>query len=92
MAADRLARARRLLEGGQVEAARAEVARLPGARDDGNWMAAATRYIQARHALDGIENAAILGRVSQPNPAPVATTVPTVDAAGTPPAAATPTP
>jgi uroporphyrinogen-III synthase len=86
MAADRLARARRLLEGGQVEAARAEVARLPGARDAGNWMAAATRYIQARHALDGIENAAILGRVGQPNPAPAATAIP-----GAEPVAATPT-
>lgn len=32
--ADRLVRARRLLDGGQVDAARAEVARLPGARED----------------------------------------------------------
>ncbi|WP_242008347.1 uroporphyrinogen-III synthase [Sphingomonas ginsenosidivorax] len=90
MAADRLARARRLLEGGQVEAARAEVARLPGARDAGNWMAAATRYIQARHALDGIENAAILGQVGQPNPAPVAAAAPTVEPVVETPASATP--
>ena len=64
--ADRLARARRLLEGGQVEAARAEVARLPGAGDAGNWMQAADRYVTARHALDLIENAAIMGQANKP--------------------------
>ncbi|MCP3736047.1 hypothetical protein M9979_14325 [Sphingomonas sp. RP10(2022)] len=78
---DRLARARRLLEGGQVEAARAEVARLPGAGDAGNWMQAADRYVMARHALDLIESAAILGQASKPPiagaaPAPELTTVP----------------
>jgi hypothetical protein len=75
--ADRLARARRLLEGGQVEAARAEVARLPGASDAGNWMQAADRYVTARHALDQIESAAIMGQASKPTvaaaaPAPAA--------------------
>jgi hypothetical protein len=62
---DRLARARRLLEGGQVEAARAEVARLPGAAQATNWMAAAKRYVTARHALDVLENAAIQGQASR---------------------------
>ena len=52
MPADRLARARRLLEAGQVEAARAEVERLPGATQASNWMDAARRYIVARKALD----------------------------------------
>lgn len=56
---DRLERARRLLEGGQVEAARAEVARLPGAAQATNWMMAARRYIATRHALDVLENAAL---------------------------------
>ena len=60
--ADRLGRARRLLDGGQVEAARAEIARLPGAGDAANWLAAANRYVVARRALDVIENAAILGQ------------------------------
>lgn len=72
---DRLARAKRLLEGGQVEAALAEVERLPGASDASNWINAANRYVDARHALDVIENAAILGRAAQPAPpapAPVA--------------------
>ncbi|EZP56158.1 hypothetical protein [Sphingomonas sp. RIT328] len=64
--ADRLARARRLLEGGQVEAARAEVARLPGAGDAGNWMQAANRYVDARHALDQIENAALVVAPAKP--------------------------
>ncbi len=74
---NRLARARRLLEGGQVEAARAEIARMPGARDAGNWMQAADRYVMARHALDLIESAAIMGQASKPmvaaaTPAPAA--------------------
>ena len=56
---DRLLRARRLLEGGQVEAARAEVARLPGAGQATNWMAAARRYVATRHALDVLESAAL---------------------------------
>ena len=66
--ADRLSRARRLLDGGQVEAARAEIVRLPGAADATNWIAAADRYVTARHALDLIENAAILGQAGQPGP------------------------
>jgi len=69
---DRLARARVLLENGQVEAARAEIARLPGAGDAGNWMDAANRYVQARHALDLIESAAILGQTSKPTVAAIA--------------------
>ncbi|WP_238940792.1 hypothetical protein [Sphingomonas beigongshangi] len=66
--ADRLARARRLLEGGQVEAARAEVLRMPGARNAGNWLSAAGRYVAARQALDRIETTAL----SMPAPTPVA--------------------
>lgn len=65
---DRLARARRLLEGGQVEAARAEVIRLPGAGQATNWMDAAGRYIAARQALDVLESAAL-----RTQPATVAT-------------------
>lgn len=78
MPADRLARARRLLEGGQVEAARAEVARLPGADQAGNWMDAARRYVLARQALDTIENTALIGQPGQPQPAPVVMTAPAV--------------
>ncbi len=89
MPVERLARVRHWLEGGQVEAARAEVARMPGARDAGNWMAAAARYVQARQALDTLENAALLGQVATATPivlpAPVPATAPT-------PAAVEPTP
>jgi hypothetical protein len=59
--ADRLARARRLLQVEQVEAARAEVAQLPGADDAANWLDAARRYSVARQALDALENAALAG-------------------------------
>ncbi|SEN55502.1 hypothetical protein SAMN05192583_3050 [Sphingomonas gellani] len=60
--ADRLARARRLIEAGQVEAARAEVSRMPGASEARNWLGAADRYIATRRALDRLEGAAITGR------------------------------
>lgn len=59
---ERLARARRLLGQGHVEAALAEVSRLPGAQGAENWMAAAGRYIATRRALDTLENAAIQGK------------------------------
>lgn len=58
--AERLARAKRRLEGGRVDAALAEVARMPGREKAQAWMAAAKRYNEARQALDTIETAAIL--------------------------------
>ncbi|MBX3593672.1 hypothetical protein [Sphingomonas sp.] len=60
---ERLARAKRLLGQGHVEAALAEVARLPGAQGAESWMAAASRYIETRTALDTLERAAIRGAV-----------------------------
>lgn len=66
--AEHLARARRLLAADQVDAARAEVAQLPGADDAANWLDAARRYVLARQALDVLENAALTG----PPPAPAA--------------------
>lgn len=56
---ERLARARRLLAHAHVEAALAEVARLPGAQGAESWMAAAGRYIETRRALDRLEEAAM---------------------------------
>ncbi len=79
MPADRLARVRRLLEAGQVEAARAEVARLPGAAQASNWMDAARRYVTARQALDVIENTALIGQAGQPQPAAVVIPAPVVE-------------
>jgi len=64
--ADRLTRARRMLQNGQVEAALAEVARMPGATQGGRWINAARRYIGARQALDAIETAAIQGQARAP--------------------------
>ena len=57
--ADRLRRARRALDEGNVEAALAEVARMPGAADAQSWTSAAKRYIAARNALREIEVAAM---------------------------------
>lgn len=71
---ERLVRAKRRLAGEQVDAALAEVARMPGRDKAENWMAAARRYIEARRALDAIETAAILTpralRESAQQPAP----------------------
>ncbi|MDQ1228843.1 hypothetical protein [Sphingomonas sp. SORGH_AS_0879] len=94
--ADRLARARRLLDGGQVEAARAEVARLPGADAARTWQHAAQRYVAARRALDLIENAALITPVAAPAPivtTPVTNAPPAEEQAGpeTAPAPAAPT-
>jgi hypothetical protein len=63
---DRLARARRQLDNGNVETALAEVERLPGAKDAANWTAAARRWIDARAALDTLETAAITGAFAPP--------------------------
>lgn len=64
---ERLDRARRLLSQGHVEAALAEIARLPGAQGAESWMAAAGRYVETRRALDALEEAAIKAQV-QPAP------------------------
>ncbi|KQT34955.1 hypothetical protein ASG29_02080 [Sphingomonas sp. Leaf412] len=64
--ADRVARARRMLDAGNVEAALGEIARLPGAAQAQNWTAAAQRYVDAHRALDTLEAAAITGAVAQP--------------------------
>jgi len=68
--ADRLARARRALEGGRVAEALAEVSRMPGREQAGKWIASARRYDAARTALDEIETAALL--TPRPTPSPPA--------------------
>jgi len=73
---ERLARARRLLGQGHVEAALAEVSRLPGAQGAESWMAAAGRYIATRRALDTLEDAAIEGK-AQPVEGATAPALPT---------------
>ncbi|WP_374146622.1 hypothetical protein [Sphingomonas sp. 28-63-12] len=86
-ATDRLARVRRLLDAGQVEAALAEVARLPGAPQAKAWMTAAGHYIEAHAALDTIETAAIIGQgmnMSVAATAPAGAAPPTATAAPRP--------
>jgi hypothetical protein len=58
--AERLARAARWLESGEVAPALAEVQRMPGAEHARDWVARARRYVSARRALDTIETAALL--------------------------------
>ncbi|MBB4838000.1 hypothetical protein HNP52_001051 [Sphingomonas kyeonggiensis] len=66
--AERLRRARRALDRGDVEAALAEVAHMPGVSSAESWTAAARRYVAARVALTDIERAAM----DTPPPAPPA--------------------
>lgn len=56
---DRLDRARRMIDAGNVEGALAEVARMPGASAAASWIDAAKRYIDARRAVTRLEMAAI---------------------------------
>ena len=65
---ERLSRATRRLEAGQVDVALAEVLRLPGRDNAGPWVASARRYVAARRALDMIETAALLEPRTQPRP------------------------
>lgn len=56
----RLDRARLMLRSGQIDAAMAEVARLPGAAAAGSWLSNARRYAASQKALDLIETSALL--------------------------------
>lgn len=62
----RLARARAALNGGQVDVALAEIARLPGAAAANDWMAAARRYVEAQRALDILEASALTSGTPTP--------------------------
>jgi len=66
--AARLARARRLVAGGQVEAAAALVAGLPGAERAASWAACARRWVAAHRALNLLDRAALT--LPPPAPAP----------------------
>lgn len=83
MPAERLRRATRALEAGQVDVALAEVLRLPGRENADTWVARARRYVAARRALDTIETAALLEPralppAAVPAVAPVGPAAPTV--------------
>jgi hypothetical protein len=66
---ERLARIRRFLAQGQVEAAVEEVKRLPGAAQSKAWLDGAQRYIATRQALDTLEAAALQGNAAALPPA-----------------------
>lgn len=76
--AERLRRARSALAAGNVETAIAEVAHMPGASVAEGWTSAASRYVNARKALDEIEKAAaatppkppVVAQAAAPAPAP----------------------
>ena len=78
--AERLRRATRRLEAGQVDVALAEILRLPGREHAREWIIDARRYVAARRALDAIETAALLeprtgavpDLIPQPAPRPAA--------------------
>ncbi|NJC34846.1 hypothetical protein GGR88_002360 [Sphingomonas jejuensis] len=90
LSSERLRRARRMLEGGRVDAAMAEVARMPGRDGAAAWLTDARRYVAARRALDVLETAALLAQ--QPQPGAAGVTQPAVTDADqpTPDAAARP--
>ena len=72
---ERLNRATRRLESGEVDVALAEILRLPARDHAGDWITKARRYVAARRALDTIETAALLDprnppEVAGPTPAP----------------------
>jgi hypothetical protein len=77
-AANRIERARLLLQTGRADAAAAEIRLLPNAAEAGDWIADADRYAAAQRSLDLLETTAILaprdlrdagGRaVEQPSP------------------------
>jgi hypothetical protein len=69
--AERLQRAKRRLDAGQVDVALAEVLRMPGQASAGDWVADARRYVAARRALDMIETAALLDPHNPPDAAPM---------------------
>ena len=87
MPAERLRRATRRLEAGQVDVALAEVLRMPGRDNAAVWIADARRYVAARRALDTIETAALLEPRMPPAAAPLQPQP--IEPAALPPAAGT---
>lgn len=69
----RLVRIRAFLAGGKVEAAVAEVERMPGHSSATDWLAHARDYMAAQRALDQIEAAALMGAQPLATPAPAPT-------------------
>lgn len=78
----RLERARAFLAGGKVEAAVAEVEKMPGHDAATDWLTRARDYMTAQRALDQLEAAALMG--AQPVSAPAQTVMPEPTASASP--------
>jgi hypothetical protein len=89
---ERLARATRWLESGEVAPALAEVLRMPGREHGRDWVMKARRFVMARQALDTIETAALLEPRAQPAPAPAGATPSSPSSGSRPPATTRPRP
>ena len=74
--ADRVTRAQRMLDAGQVDGALAEVVRLTDHHAADRWIVAARRYQVGRAALDQIETAALLDPTPAAPAAPPRPTAP----------------
>ena len=66
----RLARAKRSLDAGNVDGAIAEIEAMPGRETAADWLTEARRFARAREALDLIETAAILEPLRSGDTAP----------------------
>lgn len=77
----RVLRTRAFLAGGKVEAAIAEVERMPGQNAATDWLARARDYMASQRALDQIEAAALMGAqpVATPSAVPTAKAGPTAE-------------
>lgn len=78
----RLVRTRAFLAGGKVEAAAAEVERMPGNAAAADWLAHARDYTAAERALDQLEATALMSAqpVAAPSAAPTVEAGPTAEA------------
>ncbi|WP_225204489.1 MICOS complex subunit MIC60 [Novosphingobium huizhouense] len=83
---NRIERARYAIAGGRIDAAIAEVERMPGRDAAIDWLAHARDYVMTQRALDQLETSALT------LPEPVQITAPAPTPATTPPPAATPAP
>ena len=90
----RLDRTRAFLAGGKVEAAVAEVEKMPGREVATDWIVRARDYMATQRALDQIEASALTGAQPVAAPAPTVAPEPTASAAPAvpplPPAGSTP--
>ncbi|MDP3548927.1 MAG: hypothetical protein Q8R81_00870 [Novosphingobium sp.] len=86
----RLERTRAFLAGGKVEAAVAEIEKMPGRAAANDWIVHARDYMAAQRALDQLEAAALTGAQPVSAPATAPATLPIPEAAEAPASAPAP--